>query len=205
MCLIRSIDSNMADLGLHITLLPISRQALPSSAATCQNQLLVLQIGLCLFLYVFPVFEHLSVLFCSVLLFLGGRCQGWNSASPADRIRSARVAFSLQPRVQGERHHAPLGSPRAARPPGPLALPLGPSVDELVKLVESAGAGRATAARAPQSVWEPVLARCCSAARCPLQNSPDPRRNRVGGWAKKARFACDARRGLLPCRPPDVS
>ena len=60
----------MADLGLHITLLPISRQALPSSAATCQNQLLVLQIGLCLFLYVFPVFEHLSVLFCSVLLFL---------------------------------------------------------------------------------------------------------------------------------------
>ena len=67
MCLIRSIDSNMADLGLHITLLPISRQALPSSAATCQNQLLVLQIGLCLFLYVFPVFEHLSVLFCSVL------------------------------------------------------------------------------------------------------------------------------------------
>ena len=70
MCLIRSIDSNMADLGLHITLLPISRQALPSSAATCQNQLLVLQIGLCLFLYVFPVFEHLSVLFCSVLLFL---------------------------------------------------------------------------------------------------------------------------------------
>ena len=40
------------------------------SAATCQNQLLVLQIGLCLFLYVFPVFEHLSVLFCSVLLFL---------------------------------------------------------------------------------------------------------------------------------------
>ena len=67
MCLIRSIDSNMADLGLHITLLPISRQALPSSAATCQNQLLVLQIGLCLFLYVFPVFELLSVLFCSVL------------------------------------------------------------------------------------------------------------------------------------------
>ena len=66
MCLIRSIDSNMADLGLHITLLPISRQALPSSAATCQNQLLVLQIGLCLFLYVFPVFELLSVLFCSV-------------------------------------------------------------------------------------------------------------------------------------------
>ena len=75
MCLIRSIDSNMADLGLHITLLPISRQALPSSAATCQNQLLVLQIGLCLFLYVFPVFEHLSVLFCSVLLFLG--VAGW--------------------------------------------------------------------------------------------------------------------------------
>ena len=72
MCLIRSIDSNMADLGLHITLLPISRQALPSSAATCQNQLLVLQIGLCLFLYVFPVFELLSVLFCSVLLCLGG-------------------------------------------------------------------------------------------------------------------------------------
>ena len=71
MCLIRSIDSNMADLGLHITLLPISRQALPSSAATCQNQLLVLQIGLCLFLYVFPVFELLSVLFCSVLLCLG--------------------------------------------------------------------------------------------------------------------------------------
>ena len=70
MCLIRSIDSNMADLGLHITLLPISRQALPSSAATCQNQLLVLQIGLCLFLYVFPVFELLSVLFCSVLLCL---------------------------------------------------------------------------------------------------------------------------------------
>ena len=67
-CLIRSIDSNMADLGLHITLLPISRQALPSSAATCQNQLLVLQIALCLFLYVFPVFELLSVLFCSVLL-----------------------------------------------------------------------------------------------------------------------------------------
>ena len=61
----------MADLGLHITLLPISRQALPSSAATCQNQLLVLQIGLCLFLYVFPVFELLSVLFCSVLLCLG--------------------------------------------------------------------------------------------------------------------------------------
>ena len=74
MCLIRSIDSNMADLGLHITLLPISRQALPSSAATCQNQLLVLQIGLCLFLYVFPVFEHLSVLFCSVLLFLVSGC-----------------------------------------------------------------------------------------------------------------------------------
>ena len=72
-CLIRSIDSNMADLGLHITLLPISRQALPSSAATCQNQLLVLQIGLCLFLYVFPVFEHLSVLFCSVLLFLANQ------------------------------------------------------------------------------------------------------------------------------------
>ena len=72
MCLIRSIDSNMADLGLHITLLPISRQALPSSAATCQNQLLVLQIGLCLFLYVFPVFELLSVLFCSVLLCLAG-------------------------------------------------------------------------------------------------------------------------------------
>ena len=71
MCLIRSIDSNMADLGLHITPLPISRQALPSSAATCQNQLLVLQIGLCLFLYVFPVFELLSVLFCSVLLCLG--------------------------------------------------------------------------------------------------------------------------------------
>ena len=46
-------------------------QALPSSAATCQNQLLVLQIGLCLFLYVFPVFELLSVLFCSVLLCLG--------------------------------------------------------------------------------------------------------------------------------------
>ena len=61
----------MADLGLHITLLPIIGQALPRSAATCQNQLLVLQIGLCLFLYVFPVFEHLSVLFCSVLLFLG--------------------------------------------------------------------------------------------------------------------------------------
>ena len=73
MCLIRSIDSNMADLGLHITLLPISRQALPSSAATCQNQLLVLQIGLCLFLYVFPVFELLSVLFCSVLLCLAQR------------------------------------------------------------------------------------------------------------------------------------
>ena len=73
MCLIRSIDSNMADLGLHITLLPISRQALPSSAATCQNQLLVLQIGLCLFLYVFPVFELLSVLSCSVLSFLGGQ------------------------------------------------------------------------------------------------------------------------------------
>ena len=63
---------------------------------------------------------------------------------------------------------------------GPLALPLGPSVDELVELVESAGAGRATAARAPQSVWEPVLARCCSAARCPLQNPPDPRRNPGG-------------------------
>ena len=73
MCLIRSIDSNMADLGLHITLLPISRQALPSSAATCQNQLLVLQIGLCLFLYVFPVFELLSVLSCSVLSFLGAK------------------------------------------------------------------------------------------------------------------------------------
>ena len=71
-CLIRSIDSNMADLGLHITLLPIIGQALPRSAATCQNQLLVLQIGLCLFLYVFPVFEHLSVLFCSVLLCLAG-------------------------------------------------------------------------------------------------------------------------------------
>ena len=70
MCLIRSIDSNMADLGLHITLLPIIGQALPRSAATCQNQLLVLQIGLCLFLYVFPVFELLSVLFCSVLLCL---------------------------------------------------------------------------------------------------------------------------------------
>ena len=76
MCLIRSIDSNMADLGLHITLLPISRQALPSSAATCQNQLLVLQIGLCLFLYVFPVFELLSVLSCSVLLCLGAPIQG---------------------------------------------------------------------------------------------------------------------------------
>ena len=61
----------MADLGLHITLLPIIGQALPRSAATCQNQLLVLQIGLCLFLYVFPVFELLSVLFCSVLLCLG--------------------------------------------------------------------------------------------------------------------------------------
>ena len=72
-CLIRSIDSNMADLGLHITLLPIIGQALPRSAATCQNQLLVLQIGLCLFLYVFPVFEHLSVLFCSVLLFLAAQ------------------------------------------------------------------------------------------------------------------------------------
>ena len=72
MCLIRSIDSNMADLGLHITLLPIIGQALPRSAATCQNQLLVLQIGLCLFLYVFPVFELLSVLFCSVLLCLDG-------------------------------------------------------------------------------------------------------------------------------------
>ena len=60
----------MADLGLHITLLPIIGQALPRSAATCQNQLLVLQIGLCLFLYVFPVFELLSVLFCSVLLCL---------------------------------------------------------------------------------------------------------------------------------------
>ena len=95
--------------------------------------------------------------------------------------------------------------PRQPQKAAGLALPLGPSVDELVKLVESAGAGRATAARAPQSVWEPVLARCCSAARCPLQTSPDPRRNRVGGWAKKARFACDARRGLLPCRPPDVS
>ena len=69
-CLIRSIDSNMADLGLHITLLPTIGQALPRSAATCQNQLLVLQIGLCLFLYVFPVFELLSVLFCSVLLCL---------------------------------------------------------------------------------------------------------------------------------------
>ena len=73
MYLIRSIDSNMADLGLHITLLPIIGQALPRSAATCQNQLLVLQIGLCLFLYVFPVFEHLSVLFCSVLLFLANQ------------------------------------------------------------------------------------------------------------------------------------
>ena len=76
MCLIRSIDSNMADLGLHITLLPIIGQALPRSAATCQNQLLVLQIGLCLFLYVFPVFELLSVLFCSVLLCLGGGSRG---------------------------------------------------------------------------------------------------------------------------------
>ena len=64
--------------------------------------------------------------------------------------------------------------PAPAPSEGPLALPLGrPGVDELVKLVESAGAGRATAARAPQSVWEPVLARCCSAARCPLQNSPN--------------------------------
>ena len=80
MCLIRSIDSNMADLGLHITLLPIIGQALPRSAATCQNQLLVLQIGLCLFLYVFPVFEHLSVLFCSVLLFLAGG--GGGGAAP---------------------------------------------------------------------------------------------------------------------------
>ena len=75
MCLIRSIDSNMADLGLHITLLPIIGQALPRSAATCQNQLLVLQIGLCLFLYVFPVFELLSVLFCSVLLCLAAGTQ----------------------------------------------------------------------------------------------------------------------------------
>ena len=83
MCLIRSIDSNMADLGLHITLLPISRQALPSSAATCQNQLLVLQIGLCLFLYVFPVFEHLSVLFCSVLLCLGTICSSWSASGAA--------------------------------------------------------------------------------------------------------------------------
>ena len=64
----------MADLGLHITLLPIIGQALPRSAATCQNQLLVLQIGLCLFLYVFPVFELLSVLFCSVLLCLASPC-----------------------------------------------------------------------------------------------------------------------------------
>ena len=80
-CLIRSIDSNMADLGLHITLLPISRQALPSSAATCQNQLLVLQIGLCLFLYVFPVFELLSVLSCSVLSFLAYHGQ-WERFRP---------------------------------------------------------------------------------------------------------------------------
>ena len=91
MCLIRSIDSNMADLGLHITLLPISRQALPSSAATCQNQLLVLQIGLCLFLYVFPVFELLSVLFCSALLSLAWRYG--SEASPRGEPRRAVLAI----------------------------------------------------------------------------------------------------------------
>ena len=88
MCLIRSIDSKMANLGLHITLLPIIGQALLRSAATCQNQLLVLQIGLCLFLYVFPVFEHLSVLFCSVLLFLGVE-------PPAARSDAYGVLFGL--------------------------------------------------------------------------------------------------------------
>ena len=75
----------MADLGLHITLLPIIGQALPRSAATCQNQLLVLQIGLCLFLYVFPVFELLSVLFCSVLLCLESVAEPaacWGKARP---------------------------------------------------------------------------------------------------------------------------
>ena len=93
MCLIRSIDSNMADLGLHITLLPISRQALPSSAATCQNQLLVLLIGLCLFLYVFPVFELLSVLFCSVLLCLG---KGRECLCLADRPSAGCLRAAVQ-------------------------------------------------------------------------------------------------------------
>ena len=108
-CLIRSIDSNMADLGLHITLLPISRQALPSSAATCQNQLLVLQIGLCLFLYVFPVFELLSVLFCSVLLCLGGD----GEQLPACSVRP-RTSQST------ERAAAPLCASRRCRSGGDL-------------------------------------------------------------------------------------
>ena len=108
MCLIRSIDSNMADLGLHITLLPISRQALPSSAATCQNQLLVLQIGLCLFLYVFPVFEHLSVLFCSVLLFLAREARIGETQIPFGGSRSHCAA--AQPAA--DRHQ--LNTPRAA-------------------------------------------------------------------------------------------
>ena len=107
-CLIRSIDSNMADLGLHITLLPISRQALPSSAATCQNQLLVLQIGLCLFLYVFPVFEHLSVLFCSVLLFLAREARIGETQIPFGGSRSHCAA--AQPAA--DRHQ--LNTPRAA-------------------------------------------------------------------------------------------
>ena len=98
-CLIRSIDSNMADLGLHITLLPIIGQALPRSAATCQNQLLVLQIGLCLFLYVFPVFEHLSVLFCSVLLFLGAE------STAATNTEKRRDASHLYPGQIGSNWH----------------------------------------------------------------------------------------------------
>lgn len=101
MYLIRSIDSNMADLGLHITLLPISRQALPSSAATCQNQLLVLQIGLCLFLYVFPVFELLSVLFCSVLLCLARAvcqqpiCNSGRKRRPYEPVGPLELATSV--------------------------------------------------------------------------------------------------------------
>ena len=36
----------------------------------------------------------------------------------------------------------------------------------------------------------PALPRCCHAACPPLQSSPDPRENRVGGWAKKCARCC---------------
>ena len=96
----------MADLGLHITLLPISRQALPSSAATCQNQLLVLQIGLCLFLYVFPVFELLSVLFCSVLLCLVRQRVNCCVARAQAGVLLRRLKFALPGWAQAERRRS---------------------------------------------------------------------------------------------------